>query len=135
MQQLDLFEEWPDTIEESSNTQVCPSCKIEKDISEYHIYENLHQTGSRRKCKKCYSANNSLLFQLKKENKYPHENPKCDCCGCIPEEKLQLDHCHETKVFRGWLCRSCNGGLGGLGDTVEGVQKGLTYLRKHYEKD
>ena len=38
------------------------------------------------------------------------------------------------KIFRGWLCRSCNVGIGQLGDQIDGVEKALTYLRKHNER-
>lgn len=31
---------------------------------------------------------------------------KCWACGKVA--KLQMDHCHDTGAFRGWLCRSCN---------------------------
>jgi hypothetical protein len=46
---------------------------------------------------------------------------------------LNLDHCHDTKMFRGWLCRSCNTGIGSLGDDIGGLEKALVYLRNHYE--
>jgi hypothetical protein len=41
-----------------------------------------------------------------------------------------LDHCHSTGVFRGWLCRGCNLGLGSLGDTAESLHNGLAYLAR-----
>lgn len=50
----------------------------------------------------------------------------CECCG--NKGAVSLDHCHVTNIFRGWLCGSCNRGLGLLGDDVEGVTKILEYL-------
>jgi len=41
-----------------------------------------------------------------------------------------LDHCHDTDVFRGWLCHRCNVGIGFLGDTLEGLNKAIAYLEK-----
>ena len=41
----------------------------------------------------------------------------------------QLDHTHDgSNTFRGWLCASCNRGIGGLGDDVAGVLNALVYL-------
>lgn len=41
---------------------------------------------------------------------------------------LAVDHCHETGVIRGLLCRTCNRGLGLLGDTVEAIERALQYV-------
>jgi len=51
---------------------------------------------------------------------------KCDCCG--NSGRIVEDHCHDTGVFRGWLCNNCNLGLGLIGDNIEGVKKCLDYL-------
>jgi len=42
----------------------------------------------------------------------------------------QLDHCHETGEFRGWLCKQCNTGLGNLGDNLESLKRAVNYLSK-----
>jgi len=57
-------------------------------------------------------------------------------CGMCPVQQneltyyLAVDHCHATDEVRGLLCSNCNTGLGKLGDTVEGLQRGIDYLRK-----
>jgi hypothetical protein len=53
---------------------------------------------------------------------------KCELCGRV--EALHLDHDHITHEFRGWLCRSCNTSLGGLGDTVDGLRRAIAYLER-----
>lgn len=45
----------------------------------------------------------------------------CEICGAVEVEgdhktSLQMDHCHTTGVFRGWLCGSCNKMVGLLGN-------------------
>lgn len=58
----------------------------------------------------------------------------CDCCGNLPNGKgkrLHLDHCHSTGRFRGWLCHSCNAGIGLLGDTLRSVLRAVLYLELH----
>lgn len=51
------------------------------------------------------------------------------CCAiCGRETDLCADHDHQTGAVRGLLCRSCNVGIGFLGDTLEGVQRAVSYL-------
>lgn len=52
----------------------------------------------------------------------------CEICGS--KEELCYDHDHTTMAFRGVLCRACNRSIGQLGDTAEGLEKALAYLRK-----
>ena len=139
--QLDLFEDDEPNEDTKEDQLQCPTCKEYKPERDfYNLPKQAMQakkpkrSGSWRNCRRCFNINTLLVVKLKKENRYP-ENPTCNCCGIEPKhyDKLQLDHCHETKTFRGWLCRSCNLGLGQLGDNIEGVEKALKYLRKHDE--
>jgi hypothetical protein len=53
----------------------------------------------------------------------------CECCGRPPGKRaLNLDHCHRTGKFRGWLCDNCNTAIGKLGDDVFGLQRAIHYL-------
>lgn len=58
----------------------------------------------------------------------------CECCKqpANGQGLFHLDHCHETDIFRGWLCFKCNAGIGNLGDDVEGLENALSYLRRAY---
>lgn len=136
--QLDLFED-DEANEETKEEKIkCPTCKEYKPESAYPnlsknamISKSPKRTGYHRNCKSCISTTHKLVRVLKRENTYPKESI-CECCGLNPakHDKLHLDHCHITNKFRGWICRSCNLGLGCLGDTVEGLEKALSYLRK-----
>lgn len=56
---------------------------------------------------------------------------KCECCGNLPgKQAMNLDHCHATGKFRGWLCGKCNPAIGGLGDNLAGIRKALDYLQR-----
>ena len=52
----------------------------------------------------------------------------CACCGRM--KKRHLDHDHATDQLRGFICQSCNHGLGHLGDDIEGIQRALAYLQR-----
>jgi hypothetical protein len=53
------------------------------------------------------------------------------CAICSREhERMCVDHCHETGKVRGILCSPCNRAIGQLGDTVEHVQRAVTYLMR-----
>lgn len=40
----------------------------------------------------------------------------CAMRGCA-NPAIRVDHCHETGVFRGWLCHGCNVRLSGIEDS------------------
>jgi Recombination endonuclease VII len=44
-------------------------------------------------------------------------------------KNLCVDHDHQTGKVRGLLCQRCNQGLGWLGDTVEGLEAAIEYVR------
>ena len=56
----------------------------------------------------------------------------CECCNRPPNGsgRLHIDHCHSSGAFRGWLCSSCNVGIGNLGDSIAGLERGLLYLHR-----
>ncbi len=56
----------------------------------------------------------------------------CECCLRAHPRTLNLDHCHETGIFRGWLCWDCNSSIGKLGDSVPALENALSYLKRAY---
>ena len=114
------------------NKKVCKICLKEKDLNDFQKYlcrknkkgKNLVNT----KCKECNNKIKKDFNKLKKlYNKPIHKY--CYCCDKY-DENLILDHDHKTKKFRGWLCKSCNVGIGYLGDNLEGIMKALQYLKQ-----
>ena len=69
----------------------------------------------------------ATIRKLKTIYPRPAVGAPCECCGRV--DKLQLDHEHGgARAFRGWLCKSCNIGLGHLGDTAESLALAVAYL-------
>lgn len=63
---------------------------------------------------------------------------KCDICGVPAEEctqRLQMDHCHSTGLFRGFLCGKCNKMLGLAGDSEEILINALHYIMNPVQKE
>lgn len=52
------------------------------------------------------------------------------CAICKQEQNLHVDHDHVTKKTRGLLCRSCNTGIGLLGEDTKDLTKQLNIWRK-----
>ena len=52
----------------------------------------------------------------------------CECCGS--DERLCIDHNHETEKPRGLLCHKCNTALGLLGDDVQRILRLSQYLAR-----
>ena len=111
------------------NFKVCKKCKETLPLDSFRLYRRA--TGDREsrdsKCKKCSREQNYIADKLRKTA--PAYKGYCECCG-KKEDKPVLDHCHDTEIFRGWLCPPCNLGIGTLGDTIKDVENALKYLRK-----
>lgn len=108
--------------------QVCRTCFSLKHEKEFPVHSEIDKYARRQlrnSCRDCLNLNRKLLFKLNLEQGKP---PK-DCQLCGKEKKLQLDHCHKTNQFRGWLCNECNSGIGKLGDDIESLEHAIKYLK------
>ena len=107
----------------------CKKCKVDKHENNYNYVERgPYLVLNSRTCVSCTSASQKVRYHLAKVHTKP-ANGLCQCCNRY-SDRLHLDHCHTTDNFRGWLCESCNTGIGKLGDTIDGVLQALKYLLK-----
>lgn len=101
-----------------------PICVFEKKKRELN-YRNI--------CKTCRTTTAKITNKLRRTHIKQHGKPPsrtpCPICNQTPKT-LVFDHCHETHLFRGWICRNCNAAIGKLGDNVQGLQKALEYLQQ-----
>jgi len=137
----------------SEPLRTCYKCGLEahtKDELKLFIKKDIYPNGREAICKSCRNEDNRTHRKENKEHyakkdkhyhckykygitldEYDKRMSTSDCCEiCGSKESLCYDHCHITKDFRGVLCRTCNLGLGQLGDTLESIQKVVAYLSK-----
>lgn len=143
MMQFSLFDEEPEQPEPQGDTYYCQVCK--KDLPERAFASfaiamfnrekgvaSANAGGKAKCCRACRQKyDQSIRIARKTAPPKPTIPTPCDCCGAVIQpQNLQLDHDHVTHVFRGWLCKACNSGLGKMGDNIEGLEKGIAYLRR-----
>jgi len=119
----------------------CSVCGVLKENSEFTFYKDrLTANGYRLMtntncicCQKIRSKERTAIKKKFKNIKPPEFETPCDCCGKPVYRNWQLDHCHDTGEFRGWLCKQCNTGLGNLGDTLKSLKLAVEYLERSKE--
>jgi hypothetical protein len=70
-----------------------------------------------------------MMSRKLKESTIVCPTDHCDLCGKTAK-RIVCDHNWRTGFIRGWLCDTCNQGLGMLGDNPEGLRRALAYLEK-----
>ena len=130
--------------------KTCPKCKTEKPYSEYNRCKSRYD-GVQSMCRPCSRAavaasakkrpKTSWQARLRRnyglsveqyEEMLEAQGGVCAICQdtCKTNQRLSVDHCHDTGKIRGLLCRACNAGIGGLGDNADNVRRALSYLEE-----
>ena len=113
-------------------SKTCNVCHVEKGLEEFSDHR-FNKDGKYNLCKSCHCDKVVTTGRLKMGFSM-YKPDSCECCG-KEDVKLDLDHCHDTGMFRGFICRSCNKSIGVRGDTYESLlecnadQMYLDYLR------
>ena len=58
----------------------------------------------------------------------PCKNCKTPMTSGRGKHACNFDHNPVTETFRGWICKQCNTSIGGLGDSIESLERALKYL-------
>lgn len=114
-----------------SGTCVCTICNQLKDNSHFSFYKKRRTKDGFRlrvnqNCRECANIRSKERNVLHRQHNKPKPGTPCDCCG-KSVDKHEIDHCHVTKVFRGFLCKDCNVGQGKFGDGIDGLLKAVKY--------
>ena len=75
--------------------------------------------------KRCYG-----ITLEEKEALMTAQGGQCGVCRRDLTGKICVDHDHKTGKIRGILCSTCNSGLGFFGDSIEIIQKAISYLEQ-----
>ena len=119
-------------------TRICKICLVEKPMIMFEFTGK--QQNRRKTCRKCRAKrpkDKEKIRSYKEKAKYGITREKIGpnlCMICGATKHICIDHCHETNQVRGLLCRSCNLGLGMLGDNVAGLRFAVKYLETFLEK-
>lgn len=135
--QLNLFDA-KESLPDNCEAKVCIKCKLNLPISSYSLHSGGNYTRS--ECKKCNYEIQKQRNYLRLSNGLPSKDYLCPIC-LKPEKEVSgkgnkkngpwvLDHDHETKEFRGYLCHGCNRALGCFSDDIEKLKRAIEYLEK-----
>ena len=123
----------------------CNKCELDKPDEDFYLMKRRGKEYLYHICKPCNRDKNKELkeygrdWELKKKygislEEYRKECEKrgniCDICSVITDT-MHVDHNHITGKVRGFLCGSCNRGIGLLKDSPEILDKASHYLRTH----
>lgn len=136
-----------------SPNRVCDVCKTKcSKCSVTLTPENQDSTSLKHRknyiCKKCvativretrckvrqkdYDLQRNYGISLEQyEEMFREQSSVCKICHTAkPEEKLAVDHCHDTGKVRGLLCSACNKGLGLFKDNEGYLQSAAKYIKE-----
>ncbi len=81
-----------------------------------------------------YYRNQEMISEKRKkeykENPYYTKRHTDNCAICGEHKKMFYDHDHKTGKFRGWICCTCNFGIGHFKDSIEILEKAINYLKR-----
>lgn len=93
----------------------------------------------RPSCKECRKIKNGVSIPRKQRIEWKKTRPvdgslfACPICQkrtIVGISKVVLDHNHSTGNVRGWLCESCNTGIGRFDDQIEIIRHAIDWLNK-----
>jgi hypothetical protein len=123
--------------------KICNVCHKLKKTSEFSENQNAKNNRSVRRpsCRDCRikmeGVEVSRVDRLKWLKKKP-VNEAFECPVCRKRtiagvtSKVVLEHDHHTGKPGGWICDSCNTGLGRFKDDIELLKSAIKFLKKSY---
>ena len=109
----------------------CKECIAKGNLNRYHNGgKELQAIRARRSLLKKYGITEEFYEEERKAQDYC-----CKICGKHESNqkhgKLYIDHCHDTGLYRGLLCNSCNTGLGSFQDNIDTMLKASEYVKEN----
>ena len=123
--------------------KICNVCHKLKRTTEFAKNQNAKNNRSVRRpsCRDCrvkmegvaVSRTDRIEWLKKKPNNEPFECPVCKkrtIAGIT--SKVVLEHDHHSGKPGGWICDSCNTGLGRFKDDIKLLESAIEFLKKNY---
>lgn len=108
-------------------TARCATCQRER----MRVYREKHPERVKEQHRKWIREHRLGIKDSHVQKILEEQGFKCAICGDQIDHSGHVDHNHETGKIRGMLCRMCNPALGGFKDSLEIVERAVTYLRKY----
>lgn len=91
----------------------------------YRVYQGSTPEHVRASRRAYYAANRERISAYGRAHRRIQHPPRprssrCEVCGNTNtgvKQVIEMDHCHLTDKFRGWLCGPCNRALGHVQDS------------------
>jgi hypothetical protein len=122
--------------------KVCDRCFKRLPTSE-HFQNNRHKKDNhitkRPSCRACrkvkegvnISSADKTSWKSKRPPDFsPFQCPICNKTTIAGISKIVLDHNHNTGKVRGYLCESCNTGIGRFDDNAEIIRRAISWLNE-----
>jgi hypothetical protein len=100
----------------------------------------VYRQDGARVCRICYRERKSRLYRQYLYSltieaysaMVAKQHNRCPICLRVPaaDERLAVDHDHQTGAIRGLLCGPCNRALGGFGDDLPRLRRATAYLER-----
>jgi hypothetical protein len=126
------------------NKKICNICHIIKDMKEFDVNQTDAKGVKTRRpsCKICRIEIDGTPLKLSERKRFNAIKPKdiftCPVCKKTSivgiTAKLVIDHDHKTGEGRGWICDSCNTGLGRFKDDIQLIEAIISYLKSFVQK-
>ena len=129
------------TGDEHSN-KVCDRCfrlLSTKDQFQNNRIKKHGKITKRPSCVECRKIKDGLHISKEERAMWKEQKPgnftrfTCPICKkttIAGITKVVLDHCHKTGMVRGWICESCNTGIGRFDDDENVVMRAVDWLKK-----
>ena len=129
----------PTAVGDGYPKKVCNVCQRYLDTTMFEFNQNARDNRRVRRpsCRDCRVVINGVSASRADKIRWARTRPSlvpftCPICGktTIPDltSKVVLDHDHRTGKIRGWICDSCNTGIGRFKDDIELLKAAIKYL-------
>jgi len=123
-------------------SKICDRCfrhlSTENDFENNRIKKGGKIT-KRPSCRNCRTIKNGMPVSAADKREWNQKKPDKYSTFCCPIcnktsiagiTKVVLDHCHRTGRVRGWVCESCNTGIGRFDDEPALLKRAILWLER-----